>query len=67
MATNLQVENEVSATAQFVQDQNGNMSQLALSTNVVRVGGKGSDGIIDVFIQPTAHHQNRRIGGGWPY
>ena len=33
MPSNLQVNNVLSATAQFVQDQNGNTSPLALSTD----------------------------------
>jgi hypothetical protein len=38
MASNLQVENVLSATAQSVKDQNGNISPLALSTAAVGIG-----------------------------
>ena len=38
MASNLQVENVVGATAQSVKDQNGNTSSLALSTDKVGIG-----------------------------
>jgi hypothetical protein len=55
MASNLNVKNGLSATAQFVQDQNGNSSPLALSTGVVAVGGNGSIGTIDVFDAGAKH------------
>jgi hypothetical protein len=53
MASNLQVNNVLSATAQFVQDQNGNTSPLALSTDKVAVGGNGRRGQVAIFDENT--------------
>jgi hypothetical protein len=49
MASNLQVTTVLSGTAQFVQDQNGNTSPLALSTEAVTVGGNGRRGQVAIF------------------
>ena len=48
MALNLQVENAVSATAQAVEDQNGNTSSLTLSTDKVGIGTTDPQGKLDV-------------------
>jgi hypothetical protein len=53
MASNLQVNNVLSATAQFVQDPNGNTSPLALSTDKVAVGGNGRRGQVAIFDENT--------------
>jgi len=55
MASNLRVNSLLNGTTQFVQDQNGNTSPLALSTDAVAVGGNGSAGTIDVFDAGTKH------------
>jgi hypothetical protein len=38
MAINIQVEQELNATAQFVKDEKGKTSSLALSTDAVGIG-----------------------------
>ena len=53
--SDLRVQNALSRTAQFVQDQDGNSSPLALSTDAVVVGGNGTTGTIDVFDAGTRH------------
>lgn len=55
MASNLNISNALSPTLQVVQDQGGNASPLALSTEAVAVGGNGSAGTIDVFDAGTKH------------
>lgn len=55
MASGLQVKNALNATAQFVEDQSGNASPLALSTGAVAVGGSGAAGTIDVFDAGAKH------------
>jgi hypothetical protein len=49
MALNLQVQNVLSATAQSVNDQNGNISPLALSTGAVGIGTTGPNTKLTVW------------------
>src|SRR5262245_51289538 len=59
MAKNLQVDEALGVTAQPVKDQNGNATQLFLTTNGVGVGGAGTSGlsIFQVTSPQRAHLQ----------
>ena len=54
MASNLQVENVLSETAQSVKDQNGNISPLALSTDAVGIGTTGPNTKLTVWTPSAA-------------
>ncbi len=48
MASNLKIQQDLSATSQVVEDQNGNPSSLALSTGNVGIGTTNPQGKLDV-------------------
>jgi hypothetical protein len=54
MASNLQVENVLNATAQSVKDQNGNISPLALSNDAVGIGTTGPNTKLTVWTPSAA-------------
>jgi hypothetical protein len=53
MASNLQVKNVLSATAQSVMDQNGKTSPLTVSTNVVGIGTAAPASKLHVVSAPS--------------